>query len=119
VAPQDREGDPVGDSDDDPAAVPRDAVPLPASPAEAGTISIGFETEVAMDRLLPAIESLTAVIRDRPGSLPVVINIPVAGATRQVRLPERVAWDDRLAERLRQASGLALAVELRPVAAGS
>ncbi len=119
VAAEERGDDRAQDRDDDAAAVPRDAVPLPASPAEAGTLSIGFEAEVAMDRLLPAIESLTAVIRGRPGSLPVVINIPVAGATRQVRLPERVAWDDRLAERLRQASGLALAVELRPVAAGS
>jgi hypothetical protein len=70
-----------------------------------------------MDRLLPAIESVTAAIRGRPGPMPVVINIPVAGATRQVRLPERVEWDDRLAEVVRRAAGLPVAVELRPVSA--
>ena len=101
------------------ADVPAGAVPLGATPAEAGTISIGFSGEIAMDRLLPAIESLTVAIRGRPGPLPVVINIPVAGATRQVRLADRAAWDERLGERLRSASGLPLAVELRPTAAGS
>jgi len=110
---------PVGESDEADAPAPRDAVPLRATPAEAGTIAIGFEGEPPMDRILPAIESLTQAIRSRPGSLPVVITIPVAGASRQVRLPERVAWDDRLSERLRQAAGIPLAVELRPTAAGS
>jgi hypothetical protein len=43
----------------------------------------------------------------------VVISIPVAGATRQVRLPHRAEWDDRLAEQLSRAAGFALAVELR------
>ena len=58
------------------------------------------------ERLLPAIESVTQAVRDRPGSLPVVITIPVAGATREVRLPHRAEWNDRLAESVRQAAGV-------------
>lgn len=77
-----------------------------------GLIAIGFAGEVALDRLLPAIESVTAAIRDRPGLLPVVISIPVAGATRQVRLPHRADWDEQLADLLSRAAGMPLAVEL-------
>jgi DNA polymerase III subunit alpha len=102
-------------SDEPPA--PPDARPVRAAPRDAGTIEIGFEAGVAVDRLLPAIESVTAAIRGRPGPLPVVINIPVAGATRQVRLRDHAEWDDRLAEAVRRAAGLPVEVELRPVAA--
>jgi hypothetical protein len=100
----------------DEPAVPAEAVPLPASPVGAGMIAIGFDEDVPMEQLLPAIESVTQAIVDRPGPLPVVISIPVAGATRQVRLPHRAEWDERLAEAIRQAAGLTLAVELRPAA---
>jgi hypothetical protein len=82
----------------------------------AGTISIGFGSEVDLEQLLPAIESLTAAIRGRPGSLPVVINIPVAGATRQVRLPLHAEWDEQLGDLLTRAAGLPLAVSLLAVA---
>ncbi len=102
-------------SDESPA--PADARPLRASPTGAGMIQIGFESGIAMDRLLPAIESVTAAIRGRPGPLPVVISIPVAGATRQVRLRDHAEWDDRLAEAVRSAAGLPVEVELRPVPA--
>jgi hypothetical protein len=105
----------VAEASDEPA-VPADAVALPASPEGAGTIAIGFDEDVAMDLLLPAIESVTQAILNRPGPLPVVISIPVAGATRQIRLPHRAEWDERLAEAIRQAAGLSLAVELRPAA---
>jgi hypothetical protein len=104
------------------APAPSDAVPVRAAAREgeplelgAGTISIGFASEVDLERLLPAIESLTAVIRGRPGSLPVVINIPVAGATRQVRLPLHAEWDERLGDLLTRAAGLPLAVSLLSV----
>jgi DNA polymerase-3 subunit alpha len=103
------------ESDDAPA--PDDARLLSVAPPEAGTIEIGFEDGLPMDRLLPAIESVTAAIRGRPGPMPVVICIPVAGAVRQVRLRERAEWDERLAEVVRRAAGLPVAVELRPVAA--
>jgi hypothetical protein len=83
----------------------------------AGTIAIGFEEGVSLDLLLPAIESVTQAIRNRPGQLPVVVSIPVAGATRQVRLADRAEWDERLAEQVRQAAGVPVAVELRPTPA--
>ena len=102
---------------------PIDAVPVRAGASEgempprgAGTISIGFGSEVDLEQLLPAIESLTAAIRGRPGSLPVVINIPVAGATRQVRLPLHAEWDEQLGDLLTRAAGLPLAVSLLAVA---
>jgi DNA polymerase-3 subunit alpha len=93
--------------------VPVDAVPLTAVPAGLGIIEISFEQGVNMERLLPAIESVTAAVRSRPGGVPVVINIPVAGATRQVRLPHQAEWDDRLADVVRQAAGVPVGVELR------
>jgi hypothetical protein len=112
---------PVEPAEESPA--PDDAVPVRAGASEgelpsrgAGTISIGFGSEVDLEQLLPAIESLTAAIRGRPGSLPVVINIPVAGATRQVRLPLHAEWDEQLGDLLTRAAGLPLAVSLLAVA---
>ncbi len=112
---------PVEPAEESPA--PSDAIPVRAGfsegempPHGAGTISIGFGSEVDLERLLPAIESLTAAIRGRPGSLPVVINIPVAGATRQVRLPLHAEWDEQLGDLLTRAAGLPLAVSLLAVA---
>jgi hypothetical protein len=92
---------------------PVDAVPLAAIAAGSGTIEISFEQGVGMEKLLPAIESVTAAVRSRPGGVPVVINIPVAGATRQVRLPHQAEWDDRLADIVRQAAGVPVDVDLR------
>ena len=92
---------------------PLDAVPLTAIPSGAGTIQISFEPGIGMDRLLPAIDSVTQAVRSRPGGMPVIINIPVAGATRQVRLPHSAEWDDRLADVVRQAAGVPVGVELR------
>jgi DNA polymerase-3 subunit alpha len=105
---------PVAEPDADEAAVPAGAVPLTVAPPGAGTIEIGFEDGLPMDRLLPALESVTAAIRGRPGSVPVVISLPVAGAVRQIRLPDLAEWDDRLGDVVRQAAGLPVAVELRP-----
>ncbi len=112
---------PVEPAEESPA--PSDAVPVRATASHVevpsrghGTISIGFASEVDLERLLPAIESLTAAIRARPGSLAVVINIPVAGATRQVRLPLHAEWDDGLGDLLTRAAGMPLAVSLLAVA---
>ncbi len=69
--------------------------------------------EVPNDQLLGAIESVKGALATRPGPLPVELWISVAGASRQVRLPDRVAWDDRLAETLSRAAGVPVAVELR------
>ena len=105
----------LSEAGDEPPA-PRDAVPLPASPVGAGTITVGFDEEVPIDQLLSVIESVVQAIVGHPGPLPVVINIPVAGATRRVRLPHTAEWDDHLGDAVRQAAGFSLAVELRPTA---
>lgn len=101
----------------DEAPAPADAVPLQSAPAgSAATISLRFEEGLAGERLLAGVDSVTQALRSRPGPLPVVIALPVAGATRQVRLPERAAWDERLGEYLRRAAGIPLSVELEGAA---
>jgi DNA polymerase-3 subunit alpha len=98
---------------DDPPA-PRDAVPLQKAPvASAATVSVSLGDDVPTDRLLGAIESVKGALAGRPGPLPVVLSLSVAGATRQVRLPDRVAWDERLGEIVRRAAGVPVDVELR------
>ena len=104
----------AGEHEADDAPAPVDAVPLRVAPeAASGTIAIGFDADVPLDALLPAIEALTAALRGRPGPVPVVIGISVAGATRQVRLPNRAEWSDELGAHLSSAAGMSLNVELR------
>ena len=104
----------AGERETDDAPAPADAVPLRVAPeAASGTIAIGFDAGVPLDALLPAIEALTAALRSRPGPVPVVIGISVAGATRQVRLPNRAEWSDELGAHLSSAAGMSLNVELR------
>jgi hypothetical protein len=94
---------------------PLDAVPIQSAPeASAATISVSIGDDVPTDRLLGAIESVKGFLAGHPGPLPVLLSISVAGATRQVRLPDHVAWDERLGEGLRRAAGVPVAVELRP-----
>jgi len=93
---------------------PRDAVPLHGVPiASAATVSVSIGADVPVERLLGAIESVKGALAGLPGPLAVLLSISVAGATRQVRLPDRIAWDERLEESLRQAAGVPVAVELR------
>ena len=88
--------------------------PLQSVPeGSAGTVAVLIGEEVPNDQLLGAIESVKGALATRPGPLPVELWISVAGASRQVRLPDRVAWDDRLAETLSRAAGVPVAVELR------
>jgi len=95
-------------------AAPLDAVPIQSAPeASAAMVSVSIGDEVPTDRLLGAIESVKGALAGRPGPLAVVLTLSVAGATRQVRLPDRVAWDDRLREVVRRAAGVPVAVELR------
>jgi hypothetical protein len=42
-----------------------------------------------------------------------VLSFAVAGANRQVRLPDRVAWDEGLADAVQRAAGVPVSVELR------
>ena len=101
---------------DDPPA-PRDAVPLQSAPvAVSATVEVSMGDDVPVDRLLGAIESVKGALVGRPGPLPVVLNLSVAGAARAVRLPDRVAWDDRLADAVRRAAGVPVSVELRSAA---
>ena len=74
---------------------------------------IVFESGAPVERLLPAIESVTQFLRGRPGPIAVVLQVSVAGATRQIRLPDRVAWEDRLVEGVRRAAELPVEVALR------
>ena len=98
----------------EPPPAPLDAVPLQAVPvASAATVSVAIGDDVPVERLLGAIESVKGALAGHPGPLAVLLSISVAGATRQVRLPDRIAWDERLQESLRQAAGVPLAVELR------
>jgi len=100
--------------EDDPPA-PAEAVPLQTAPSGAATIEVAFESSVPMERLLPAIEAVTELLRGHPGPLPVLLEVSVAGARRQIRLPERVAWDERLGDDVRRATDLPVAVALRAV----
>jgi hypothetical protein len=96
---------------------PVDAVPLQSAPeASAATVAVSIGEEVPTDRLLGAIESVKSALAARPGPLSVLLTISVAGATRQVRLPDRVAWDDRIGEAIARAAGVPVTVELRPSA---
>ncbi|MDP9271618.1 MAG: DNA polymerase III subunit alpha [Chloroflexota bacterium] len=91
---------------------PADAIPLQTSPS--GTaVEVTFDPGISVERLLPAIESVTAFLRGHPGPVSVVLEVPVAGATRQVRLPQRVAWDDRLSDGVQRAAELPVTVRLR------
>ena len=76
-------------------------------------VEVAFESGAPMERLLPAIEAVTELLRGHPGSLPVLLEVPVAGARRQIRLPERVAWDDAAGRRGAPRGGLPVAVALR------
>jgi DNA polymerase-3 subunit alpha len=115
-----RAGTATSPDDRDEAASPPEAVPLQAAPESgSGTIAIGFGGEVAVEALLPAIEALTGALRERPGLIPVVLDVPVAGATRQVRLPNRAEWSDGLGAALAAAAGVPLDVRLRPDGAES
>ena len=96
----------------EPTPAPYDAVPIQSVPAGVGAVvTVTFEPGLTRDRLDPALESVLAVLRRRPGPLPVML--AVSGATWRVRLGERVAWDDRLLEDLRGAAAVPLTVELR------
>ncbi|MCA1572581.1 MAG: DNA polymerase III subunit alpha, partial [Chloroflexi bacterium] len=95
-------------------SAPADAVPIQTTPVGAAAIvNVSFGDDVSVDRLLGAIESVKAALAGRPGPLAVLLNVSVAGAVRQVRLPDHVAWDARLGEALRRAAGVPMTVELR------
>lgn len=96
--------------------MPAEAVPIQSAPAAAAaTVAVAIGDDVPTEQLLGAIESVKGALAGRPGPLEVVLSLSVAGAVRQVRLPDRVAWDERLGEAIRRAAGVPVAVELRPL----
>jgi len=105
--------------DPDEAPAPADARPIPAvAEGAAGSLWISFGADLPQDTLLDAIESVTSIVKQRPGALPVVLAVPVAGATRQVRLPQATGWDEGIEAVLRREVTDALSVERRPEPTG-
>jgi hypothetical protein len=99
----------------DEAPAPADATPIPAvAEGVAGSLWISFNPDLPADALLDAIESVTSIVRQKPGALPVVLAVPVAGATRQVRLPQATGWDEGIEAVLRREVSPELSVERRP-----
>ena len=95
---------------------PRDAVPIQAVPmSSSATVAVTLGEDVPSDRLLAAIEAVKSALALRPGPSPVVLYLSVAGALRQVRLPDRVAWDDNLADAVRRAAAVPVDVSLQSV----
>ncbi|MEK6191900.1 MAG: DNA polymerase III subunit alpha [Chloroflexota bacterium] len=105
-------GSPVATAEEAPPAA--GSLPLPAvAEGAAGSLWISFAPDLSIEALLDAIESVTTIVRRRPGTLPVVLAVPVAGATRQVRLPQATGWDEDLEAVLRREVPAALSVERR------
>jgi hypothetical protein len=103
---------PVTAPEGDEPVAPADAVPLQSAPVGMeGTVNVAFEPGTPADRVYAALSALQVAIRGRPGPLPVVIGL--GGAEWQVKLPERVAWDEHLPDALRRVAGVPLLVELR------
>jgi DNA polymerase-3 subunit alpha len=99
------------------APAPPDATPIPAvAEGVAGSLWISFAPDLPTEALLDAIESVTSIVRQKPGALPVVLAVPVAGATRQVRLPQPTGWDEGIEAVLRREVSPQLRVERRPEA---
>lgn len=94
---------------------PGDAVPLAArGSSHEGTVVVDFRGGVSEERLLAAVQAMRDELGRRGGSCAVVVNLPVAGVSRPIRLPDRVLWGDDLPAVLRRAApGIELDVRLR------
>ncbi len=90
-------------------------MPIQRAPERgAATVNIAIGEDVPADRLFGVLESVKGALAERPGPLRVVLSLSRMGGTRQVMLPDRVAWDERLGEILRRAAGVPVRVELCP-----
>jgi len=114
---------PAGERDDEPPLPDEarerivDATTGPTAPVEAGpgrVLHVHFSATADTDRLVGAMEELRSVLRERPGTTPVVVHLPQASRRDALPMPLRggVAYDvDLLAEVSRRlATGI---VELR------
>jgi DNA polymerase-3 subunit alpha len=85
--------------------------PLDASPN--GVLHVSFSSLAEQDRLVSAMETLKAVIRDRPGPTRVVLHVPVGGAEpRPMELRRGVAYDAELLAEVRRRLGAGV-IDLR------
>jgi hypothetical protein len=93
------------------AAATADA-PLDAGPET--VLHVRFAAAAAPDRLVNAMESFKALLRDRPGATRVVIHVPApgGGAALPMELRRGVAYDAELLAEVRRRLGDGL-VELR------
>ena len=104
------------DNDDDEPAVPDEARarivadatatgPLDAGPDS--VLHVRFAGGAATDRLVVAMESFKAVLRDRPGSTRVVIHVPAPGGgpAMPMELRRGVAYDAELLAEVRRRLG--------------
>ncbi len=109
------------DADDEPA-VPDEARPQIVAGASASTpldagpdavLHVRFADGAPPDRLVGAMESFKAVLRDRPGSTRVVIHLPApgGGAALPMELRRGVAYDAELFAEVRRRVGVGV-VEL-------
>ncbi|MCA1588472.1 MAG: hypothetical protein LC744_07420, partial [Chloroflexi bacterium] len=88
-----------------------DAVPIQSAPeAAAPAIKITLPKMASRETLDAALESVLATLGQRPGPLRVYVSM--AGAEWNVKLRQEVAWDERLDDVLRAATGVPLRVEL-------
>ncbi|MEP7082476.1 MAG: hypothetical protein ABI841_05820, partial [Chloroflexota bacterium] len=90
---------------------PLEAVPLLTAPeASAPAVRITLPNIDKRETLDAALESVLATLGQRPGPLRVYVSM--AGAGWNVKLRQEVAWDERLSDVLRDATGIPLRVEL-------
>jgi DNA polymerase III subunit alpha len=98
---------------DEPPA-PLDSVPLQSAPAGAAAMVAVLIDRYPESQFHDIVRSIQGVVRDRPG--PIRVALAVRGTTMMLRLDEGVRWDERLGEMLVKATGVPVAVELRPAA---
>jgi hypothetical protein len=113
----------VADSDDDEPPVPDEARArivadaMADDPVDAGpqtVLHVRFARSAAPDRVVGAMETFKAVLRDRPGSTPVVIHVPAptGGDPLPMELRRGVAYDAELLAEVRRRLGDGV-IELR------
>jgi hypothetical protein len=93
-----------------------DAAGAPTPPTDAspnGVLHVRFSTAAGSERVVAAMETFKAVIRDRPGATRVVLHVPAGGTTPlPMELRRGVAYDADLLAEVRRRLGEGL-VELR------
>jgi DNA polymerase-3 subunit alpha len=114
-AAPDRDDDPALPDEARRAAVGVATAPTPATEAGPGQVlHVRFAEAARADRVVGAMETVKALLRERPGATPVVIHVPAqsGGASLPMELRRGVAYDAELLADVRRRLGDGL-VELR------